>query len=94
MPQGVRVGFTPLDFSADAMAGEVVFTLKKSGFRDETVSLPADRNGDKAVALVRKATPRRHAAAPGAEPPSGDEFFTRTPASSGNSIDPFATPKT
>jgi serine/threonine-protein kinase len=94
MPQGVRVGFTPLDFSADAMAGEVVYTLKKPGFRDETVALPADRDGDKAVALVRKASaPRRQAAAPGAQTPGGDEFFTRTPASSGNTIDPFATPK-
>jgi serine/threonine protein kinase len=94
MPQGVRVGFTPLDVAADAMAGEVVFTLKKPGFRDETISLPADRDGDRAVALVRKtSTPRRQAAAPGAEHPGGDDFFTRTPASSGNTIDPFAPPK-
>jgi len=94
MPQGVRVGFTPLDVSADAMAGEVVFTLKKPGFRDETVSLPADRGGDRTVALVRKASaPKRPAATPGAETPGGDEFFTRTPASSGNTIDPFATSK-
>ncbi|HEX3758160.1 MAG TPA: protein kinase [Kofleriaceae bacterium] len=94
MPQGVRIGFTPLDYSTEAMAGEVVFSLKKPGFRDETVSLPADRDGDKAVALVRKAgAPRPHAATPGAASPGGDDFFTRTPASSRDSIDPFAKPK-
>ena len=94
MPQGVRVGFTPLDYAIEPMAGEVVFTLKKSGFRDQTVTLPADRDGDPAVALVRKGgAPRPQATPAAAASPGGDDFFTRTPASSANPIDPLAKPK-
>jgi eukaryotic-like serine/threonine-protein kinase len=57
MPQGVRVGRTPLSLAIDAVEGEVVFILKRAGFRDETVVFPADVDGDRTVTLARRTAP-------------------------------------
>jgi serine/threonine-protein kinase len=109
MPQGIRVGETPLRLPIDAVSGELVLLLQKPGYRDQTITMPADHDGDQAVKLVRKsgsvARPAGGTARPGADPPTGQgDFFTRTPAPPAapsppsppppsGSLDPFAKPK-
>ncbi len=91
MPQGVRIGTTPLRYPIDATPGEVVLIVKKPGYRDETIAMAADHDAAQAVTLVRKPI----AAAPrpdGAKPPGGDDFLTKTPGPPSGSLDPFAKP--
>lgn len=87
MPQGVRIGTTPLKHPIEAMAGEVVLLMKKKGYRDETFAMPADHDGAQTLTLRKLAVP--------AQPPAGkDDFFTKTPAPpSTQTLDPFAKPK-
>lgn len=97
MPQGVLIGTTPLSVPVDAVAGQLVFMVKKAGYRDETIAMAADRDGDQLVKLRKTAAtapakPSRPAkAADGAA--GSDDFLTRTPAAPSGSLDPFAKPK-
>jgi hypothetical protein len=87
MPQGVRIGTTPLHYTIDATEGDVVLLVKKRGYRDETIALPADHDAERAVALVRKA-----ASAPSSNAAPVDDFLTKTSGPSNDSVDPFAKP--
>ena len=98
MPQGVLIGTTPLSVPVDAVAGQLVFMVKKAGYRDETIAMAADRDGDQLVKLRKTAA----ATAPSkptkpTKPTDGaagtDDFLTRTPAAPSGSLDPFAKPK-
>jgi len=90
MPQGVRIGTTPLTYSIDALEGEIVLIIKKRGYVDQQLAVPADRDTNQAVTLAQVATPRSHEpkrSGPGSgsalsgEPPSGtlDPFDKLTP---------------
>ncbi len=57
MPQGVRVGATPVTVTAEPSDGDLVFVLRKSGFRELTVVMPAGRDGAREVTLERKPAP-------------------------------------
>jgi hypothetical protein len=80
MPQGVRIGTTPLSYPIESVSGGVVLILKRRGYRDQTIELPADRDSDKMVALVK--APRRPAETP---VPAASPGVTPS-----GSIDPFA----
>jgi eukaryotic-like serine/threonine-protein kinase len=54
---GVKLGKTPVTRRLDPVDGEAVFILKRSGFRDERVSLPADRDGKVKPTLRRASRP-------------------------------------
>jgi eukaryotic-like serine/threonine-protein kinase len=49
---GIRVGVTPYKMIVAPVEGEAVFLIKKAGFVDAQVSIPADRDGDRKVTLV------------------------------------------
>jgi hypothetical protein len=84
MPQGVRVGKTPFDDTMDAGEGEIVLILKKQGYEDKEIALPADRDSDRTMALTRVVVkgPTHDGASKGAG--SAD---LGTPV--GGSLDPF-----
>ena len=86
MPQGVRIGVTPLTYSMDAIEGEVVLIVKKRGYVDQQLAVPADRDTDQTVTLTRVAATRPHEPKPPPGPGSGS-------ASSGEpqsgTLDPF-----
>ena len=71
MPQGVRIGSTPLAYAVDPIAGELVLLVKKRGYADQQVIVPADRDDDRTIALVRQASaaPRKPPTAPTKPPP-------------------------
>ena len=85
MPQGVRIGTTPLTFSVDAINGEIVLIVKRRGYVDQQVVVPADRDTDQTVTLVRVAPVKpREPELPG--PGSG----SASPGEShGRTLDPF-----
>lgn len=56
MPQGVRIGTTPLTYSIDAIEGEIVLIVKRRGYIDRQLVVPADRDTDQTVTLARVAT--------------------------------------
>jgi hypothetical protein len=97
MPQGVLVGTTPLTYPVDAVAGQLVFVVKKPGYRDETIAMAADHNGDQLVKLRKSGgapgKPARPARPTDGAPAGSDDFLTRTPAAPTGSLDPFAKPK-
>jgi eukaryotic-like serine/threonine-protein kinase len=55
MPQGVRIGTTPLDYAMDPIDGEIVLIVKKRGYDDQQLAVRADRDHAQAVTLVRHA---------------------------------------
>jgi hypothetical protein len=91
MPQAVRIGTTPVTYSMDAIEGEVVLIVKKRGYADQQLAVPADRDTDQTITLARVTT-RLHEpkpAAPSSAPTSrGDPH-------GGGTLDPFdkLTPK-
>lgn len=61
MPHGVRIGTTPLTYSMDAIEGEkIVLIVKRRGYVDRQLAVPADRDTDQTIALARVATGRPH----------------------------------
>jgi eukaryotic-like serine/threonine-protein kinase len=74
MPASVRVGKTPFTYPIDAIEGELVFVLRKNGFKDQTVALAGDKDGSKVVELERK--------------PRGGGGGTTKPGG-GGTLDPF-----
>ena len=97
MPDGVRIGTTPLSYPIDPVVGELVLILKDRGYRDQTITVPADHDSDKTVALVR--IPARAPVGAGSSDAKPSDFFSHTPAppasstTPSGSIDPFAKPK-
>ena len=91
---GVRVGKTPLEQKVAPTPGDAVFRIKMAGFRDEEVSLPADKNGEQSVKLVKVAHSGGHhaSAAPPPPPPPGGHEQTKKPGGRVRDgvLDPFA----
>jgi hypothetical protein len=85
MPQGVRIGTTPLTYSLEAIDGEVVLIVKRRGYVDRQLAVPADRDTDQTVTLARVATARPH------EPePSGSSSGSASPSGPhSGTLDPF-----
>jgi serine/threonine-protein kinase len=85
MPQGVRIGTTPLTYSMEAIDGEVVLIVKRRGYVDRQLAMPADRDTDQTVTLARVAPARPH------EPePSGPGSGSASPGQpQSGTLDPF-----
>ena len=84
MPQGVRIGTTPLTYSMDAIEGEIVLIVKRHGYVDRQLAVPADRDTDQTVTLARVATARPHepeppGPGPGSASPGGPQSGTLDP---------------
>ena len=87
---GVRVGKTPLEQKLAPTPGDAVFRVKLTGFRDEEVTLPADKSGEQLVKLQKtKSVAHRPTAAP---PPPGPQPPTKKPGGRVRDgvLDPFA----
>ncbi|HTJ41764.1 MAG TPA: serine/threonine-protein kinase [Kofleriaceae bacterium] len=85
MPQGVRVGTTPLALPMDAMSGEVVLIVKKRGYVDQQLAVAADHDSDQTIALAKIA-----AAKPPRPPkPNGSGTSAGSGSGSDGSLDPF-----
>jgi eukaryotic-like serine/threonine-protein kinase len=74
MPRGVLIGTTPLAYSTAAVDGDVVLIVKKRGYMDQRVVVPAGRDTEQSVALARAVTakptePEPVMPHPGATPP-------------------------
>lgn len=51
----VRLGETPFTYQTEPQAGSVTFVLRHKGYRDEVVTVPANRSVDRKVPLTRSA---------------------------------------
>jgi serine/threonine-protein kinase len=51
---GVRVGKTPYRYSLDPVEGELVYMIKRDGYKSEEVVLPANQDGRELVRLKKK----------------------------------------
>jgi tRNA A-37 threonylcarbamoyl transferase component Bud32 len=85
MPQGVRIGTTPLKYSMDAIGGEIVLIVKRRGYVEQQLAVPADRDTDQTVTLARVPTvkPREP------EPPGPGSGSASPGESHGRTLDPF-----
>jgi len=73
MPQGVRIGVTPVTYPMDAIDGQVVLLVKKKGYADKEVALPANSDSEQTVKLAKTASATRsHTAPQGSSTSSGD----------------------
>jgi eukaryotic-like serine/threonine-protein kinase len=82
MPQGVRIGSTPLACTMDATTGKVTLALKRRGYADVVIAVPGDRDHDQIVALGKLAAK---------SPPAGETAAgsaADSPSARG-SLDPF-----
>jgi serine/threonine protein kinase len=85
MPQGVRIGTTPLTYAMDAIEGEIVLIVKRHGYADRQLAVPANRDTDQTVTLARVAAAKPHepeSPGPGSGSASPGEPHGRT-------LDPF-----
>ena len=55
----VRLGETPFTYQTEPQAGSVTFVLRHKGYRDEVVTVPANRSVDRKVPLTRSSGPDR-----------------------------------
>jgi hypothetical protein len=55
----VRLGETPFTYQTEPQAGSVAFVLRHKGYRDEVVTVPANRSVDRKVPLTRSNGPDR-----------------------------------
>jgi serine/threonine-protein kinase len=85
MPQGVRIGTTPLTYSMDSIEGEIVLIVKRRGDVDQQVAVPADRDTDQTVTLARVAAAKPHEP----EPPGRGAGSASPGDSHGRTLDPF-----
>jgi eukaryotic-like serine/threonine-protein kinase len=88
MPQGVRIGTTPLTYAMDAMdaiEGEIVLIVKRRGYVDQQLAVPADRDTDQTVTLARVASAKPHEP----EPPSPGSGSASPGERHGGTLDPF-----
>ena len=73
MPARERVGTTPVELTQPPAEGEAVFLLERRGHRAETITIPADRDGEREVQLrARSRAPRE-----------------QVPITPGTTLDPF-----
>jgi len=56
---GVRLGETPFTYQTEPQPGSVTFVLRHKGYREEVVTVPANRSVDRKVPLTRSAGPDR-----------------------------------
>jgi hypothetical protein len=82
MPQGVRIGSTPLAYTMEATSAKVTLTLKRRGYADMVIAVPGDRDHDQMVALGKLAA----RSTPPSEPGAGSAGEA-PPV--GGSLDPF-----
>jgi len=54
-PLGVRVGRTPYESKRPPAEGELVYVLKKSGYRTEKIAVPASKSAKRMVKLQKRA---------------------------------------
>jgi hypothetical protein len=80
MPQGVRIGTTPLSYPMDAIEGQVVLIVKKRGYSDKELAVAANQDSDQTVTLARVAS--------GPKPPRPPPGTGSATAPTG-SLDPF-----
>lgn len=85
MPQGVRIGTTPLTYSMDAIEGEIVLIVKRRSYVDQQLALPADRDTDQTITLARVPAAKPH----DPEPPGRAAGSASPDPSHGRSLDPF-----
>ena len=83
MPQGVRIGTTPMTYSMEAVDGEIVLIVKRHGYVDRQLAVPADRDTDQTVALTRVAAAKPH------EPESRGSGSASPSGPQGGTLDPF-----
>jgi len=55
----VRLGETPFTYQTEPQAGSVTLVLRHKGYRDEVVTVPANRSVERKVPLTRSAGPDR-----------------------------------
>jgi len=55
----VRLGETPFTYQTEPQGGSVTFVLRHKGYRDEVVTVPANRSVDRKVPLTRSNGPDR-----------------------------------
>jgi hypothetical protein len=55
----VRLGETPFTYQTEPQGGSVAFVLRHKGYRDEVVTVPANRSVDRKVPLTRSNGPDR-----------------------------------
>jgi serine/threonine-protein kinase len=56
---GIRLGRTPYGYTFEPTAGDLVFVIKKDGYKDQTLSVPAAKGGERMVELVALAKPKK-----------------------------------
>ena len=79
MPQGVRIGTTPLTYPMDSMDGQVVLIVKKRGYSDKEIAVAANQDSEQTVTLAKVASDRPK------PPPTG----TGSATAPTGSLDPF-----
>jgi serine/threonine-protein kinase len=86
MPQRVPIGTTPLTYSMDAIDGKkIVLVVKRLGYVDQQLAVPADRDTDQTVTLALVA-----AAKPHEPPPPGPGAGSASPGKpQSGTLDPF-----
>jgi hypothetical protein len=91
MPQRLHIGTTPLTYSIDAIEGEIVLIVKRRGYVDRQLAVPADRDTEQTVTLARVATARPHET----EPPGPGSGSVSPGERQRGTLDPFdkLTPK-
>ena len=55
----VRLGETPFTYQTEPQQGSVSFVLRHKGYREEVVTVPANRSVDRKVPLTRSSGPDR-----------------------------------
>jgi hypothetical protein len=91
MPRGVRIGATPLTYSMDAIEGEIVLIVKRRGYVDQPLAVPANRDTDQMVTLALVAAAKPHEV----EPPGAGSGSAEPGKPQSRTLDPFEklTPK-
>jgi serine/threonine protein kinase len=84
MPDGTRIGTTPLTYDAAAMAGSLSLVVKKRGYTDQSVIVSTDRDTDKTITLIRSTTTKQREPKP--SHPGAGAGSAAAPAST---LDPF-----
>lgn len=77
------MGTTPFAYAIDARRGKVELVVKQRAYEDFTILVPADRDSDQRVTLVKAV--KRSAPAPSA----ADAGSAHKPRSNDGSLDPF-----
>jgi serine/threonine-protein kinase len=82
LPQGVRIGTTPVTYAMDSLDGRVVMLVKKPGYGDKEITLPANQDSVQTVKLARATASHSHASTPRRQQDSAAQAASST-------LDPF-----